>query len=155
MKLTLLAIGKHNKGWQFEGFCEYQKRFPKQLAFTLKEVPSANHKASNPETIKTLECEALLKHIKPTDHVIALDARGKAHSTEQLSQRLQQWQQGGKNCIFVIGGAEGLTKEILSRANETWSLSNLTLPHPLVRIIVAEQLYRAKSLLDGHPYHRA
>jgi len=88
-------------------------------------------------------------------HVVALDNRGASLSTAQLSQQLAKWQELGKNVELIIGGADGLHASVVSRADQMWSLSPLTFPHPLVRVILVEQLYRAQSLLDGHPYHRA
>ena len=101
------------------------------------------------------EADALLDAIPEKAHVIALDNLGVAWSTEQVSKQLESWQELGKSLVFLIGGADGLHPRARSRANQMWSLSNLTYPHPLVRVVLVEQLYRAQSLLDNHPYHRA
>jgi len=104
---------------------------------------------------KEAEAEKLLGRLGPHDHVVALDERGQQLSTSQLAQRVDHWRQQGNNVALLIGGADGLAQRCIARSNETWSLSRLTFPHAMVRVIVAEQLYRAHTLLSGHPYHRA
>ena len=101
------------------------------------------------------EAEALLAAIPEKAHVIALDNRGASWSTEQVAEQLERWQELGKSLVLLIGGADGLHPSVRQRADQMWSLSALTFPHPLVRVVLAEQLYRAQSLLDNHPYHRA
>lgn len=101
------------------------------------------------------EADKLLGAMTDKSHVVALDNLGKAWSTAQVSEQLSQWQGLGKDIVFVIGGADGLDQRVRNRANQQWCLSPLTFPHPLVRVILLEQLYRAQSMLDNHPYHRA
>ena len=96
----------------------------------------------------------LLKAIKPQEWVVALDVKGKPWSTEQLSDQLANWRMDGKDICLLIGGPDGMSDEVMARANQRWSLSNLTLPHPLVRIVMAEQVYRAWTILQNHPYHK-
>ena len=97
----------------------------------------------------------MLKHIGKTDWVVALEVNGHNWSSEQLAEKLSNWQMNGQDVVFLIGGPEGLAPDCKRRANQNWSLSNLTMPHPLVRIVFAEALYRAWTIGIGHPYHRA
>ncbi|MBP6798228.1 MAG: 23S rRNA (pseudouridine(1915)-N(3))-methyltransferase RlmH, partial [Luteimonas sp.] len=97
----------------------------------------------------------VLAAIPKNAHVVVLDGRGKAHSSEQLAQRLEHWRGQGRDLAFLVGGPEGHAPEVLARGEESWSLGPLTLPHMLVRLVLAEQLYRAAALLANHPYHRA
>ena len=155
MKITLLAIGTRMPDWVEEGFREYQRRFPNELALELKEIPlpKRNKNPDIPRLMKQ-EGEAMLSSIADGEFVIALDVKGKGWSTEELSQKMAGWQMDGRNVVLLVGGPDGLAPEALARAELKWSLSPLTLPHPLVRVVVAEQLYRAWSILANHPYHR-
>jgi 23S rRNA (pseudouridine1915-N3)-methyltransferase len=131
--------------WIEAGFAEYQKRFPPFCRLELVEI-SLNKQAK--------ESSKILSTIKPSHHVVALDIKGNAWSTEQLAQQIKNWQLNGRNMDMLIGGPDGLSKECLEKAETKWSLSPLTLPHPFVRVLVAEQLYRGLSILQNHPYHR-
>ncbi|MEJ1379214.1 MAG: 23S rRNA (pseudouridine(1915)-N(3))-methyltransferase RlmH, partial [Candidatus Sedimenticola sp. (ex Thyasira tokunagai)] len=115
------------------------------------------HRGKSADVARTVrdEGERMLKAIPRNCRVMALDVKGKAWSTEQLSSRLGGWMGEGQDLALLVGGPEGLAAECLQRADNRWSLSPLTMPHPLVRVVVAEQLYRAWSLLRNHPYHRA
>lgn len=141
--------------WVSEGFYEYAKRLPAECALQLQEIPMSK-RGRNQATERVLETEgkAILKTITPLETVVALDRTGKTWSTEQLAVRLKIWLASGKNLALLIGGPEGFAPECIARADESWSLSPLTLPHPLVRVVVAEALYRAWSFLNHHPYHR-
>lgn len=142
-------------GWVDTGSNEYLKRLPKAYKPELKELPIA--KRSSGKSVEQLiaeEGERMLRELRPDDHVVALDQGGRSWSTEQLSAQLSSWQQQGQDLVFLIGGPDGLAKPCLERANQSWALSALTLPHPLVRIVLFEQIYRAWSLLQGHPYHK-
>jgi len=141
--------------WVETGCDEYRKRL--QGAFTLKliEIPLA-HRSKSADSAKAIrdESTALLAAIPAQDTLIALDLRGKHWSTEDLSRKMAQWRMDGKNLSFLIGGPDGFDERCMQRAQECWALSALTLPHPLVRVVLYEQLYRAWSLLNNHPYHR-
>lgn len=153
--MKIIAISHKMPKWMSEGFAEYQKRLTKPWILELIEIPpKAYLNDSLPEKIKATEAEWLLARLKGTDYCIALDTQGKNLTTEQFSSHLQQWQEEGRPLIFLIGGREGLDGSVLKRADFIWSLSALTLPHQLVKVILAEQLYRAVSILEGHPYHR-
>ena len=142
-------------GWVSEGYLEYAKRLPRECELVLREIaPSKRSKNANLAQIRTEEGERLMAVISPEDWVVALEVKGKAWSTPDLSAQIEDWMREGKKPALVVGGPEGLSDQIRQRANLQWSLSPLTLPHPLVRVLVAEQIYRAWSLLKGHPYHR-
>jgi 23S rRNA (pseudouridine1915-N3)-methyltransferase len=155
MQIHLIAIGTRMPRWVVEGYQEYAKRLPHECALRLVEVtaaPRGKH-ADVPKILRD-ECLRMLSTIPHGSRAVALDVRGQAWSTEQLALQLSGWLRDGKDVALLIGGPEGLAPECLARAERRWSLSPLTLPHPLVRVVVAEQIYRAWSLLSGHPYHR-
>ncbi|MFA5548420.1 MAG: 23S rRNA (pseudouridine(1915)-N(3))-methyltransferase RlmH [Porticoccaceae bacterium] len=155
MRLRILAVGTRMPGWVTEGFNEYRKRLPPEIRVELVELPLGPRGKGQPlERAMEREGEAMLKAIQPGDGVIALDVPGKPWSTGQLAHQLRAWQESGKNHSLLIGGPDGLAPACLARADQSWSLSPLTLPHPLVRILLIEQLYRAWSLNAGHPYHK-
>ncbi|MBB71912.1 MAG: 23S rRNA (pseudouridine(1915)-N(3))-methyltransferase RlmH [Legionellales bacterium] len=155
MNLQLIAVGKSMPSWVMAGFEEYAKRLPHPFTLQLIELPAGKRgKGANIEQLTAKEGELALSHIPPHHHVIALTVDGKPWSTEQLAEQLADWRDNSIDVSLLIGGPEGLAPACLARANQRWSLSALTLPHPLVRIVVAEQLYRAWSILAGHPYHR-
>lgn len=156
MKLRLLAVGQKMPAWVEAGFAEYANRMPPETRLELVEIPLAKRGKSRPvERAIQEEGERLLAACRAGDHVIALDVRGKPWSTEQLAEQLGGWQQDGCDIALLVGGPDGLSADCIARADRRWSLSALTLPHPLVRIVLAEQLYRAVSILKNHPYHRA
>lgn len=155
MKLRLLAIGTRMPGWVQEGFTDYAKRLSGDISLDLVEITAGKRlKATDLSRVKEEEGEALLAALRPQERVIVLDVPGKALSTEDMAARLKDWQVDGRPAAILVGGPEGLSRAVRERADETWSLSRLTLPHPLVRVVIAEQLYRSWSLLKGHPYHR-
>ena len=142
-------------GWVQSGYTEYAKRLPNELHLELIEIPlAARRKNEAPDRAIVSEGEAMLKAIGQGDRVIALEVKGKPWGTDQLARNLFDWQGSGDNFSLLIGGPDGLSQSCIARANISWSLSALTLPHPLVRIILIEQLYRAWSINAGHPYHR-
>jgi 23S rRNA (pseudouridine1915-N3)-methyltransferase len=156
MKARLIAVGERAPSWVAEGFAEYQKRLSHWLPLELIEVmPGLRGKGRDPVRATADEGARVLQALPKHAHVVALDGRGKPYSSEQLAQRLEHWRQQGQDLAFLIGGPEGHAPEALAAAGESWSLGPLTLPHMLVRLVVAEQLYRAASLLANHPYHRA
>jgi|TARA_B110000196_G_scaffold304229_1_gene300762 23S rRNA (pseudouridine1915-N3)-methyltransferase len=142
--------------WVQEGIAEYQKRLVADLDFSLIEIPMAKRtKNSNSDQCRKKESDALLASIRSGDYVIALDVSGKSFSTEDLVGKIVDFRQRGENLSLLIGGPDGLGAECLTRASERWSLSALTFPHPLVRVVIIEQFYRAISIIKGHPYHRS
>ena len=155
MRIRLIAVGTKMPTWVNQGFEEYQKRLNQDITLELVEI-AAGKRGKNADVVRITEKEGehMLAAIAPQDHVISLDIPGKKLSTEKLATRLEQLLLEGRNIALLIGGPEGLAPSCKQKAQESWSLSELTLPHPLVRVIIAEQLYRAWSILKGHPYHR-
>lgn len=157
MHLQIIAVGHKMPSWVNVGFEEYAKRFIRPYDLTLKEIAAAkrnNNALSEIQKYQLDEARSIEKNLNPQKPWIALEVTGKMLSTEMLAQKLSDYTQNTSELSFVIGGPDGFDKNFLSKATEHWSLSALTLPHPLVRIIVAEQLYRAVSILKNHPYHR-
>ena len=156
MKALLIAVGERAPGWVAQGFSEYQKRLSHWLPLALMEVePGMRGKGRDTARAMADEGARVLAALPKGAHVVVLDGRGKMHSSEQLAQRLEHWRGQGRDLAFLIGGPEGHAPEVIARADEHWSLGPLTLPHMLVRLVLAEQLYRAVSMLSNHPYHRA
>jgi 23S rRNA (pseudouridine1915-N3)-methyltransferase len=155
MRMTVIAVGTKMPAWVVEGVREYDKRMPRELKVEWREIPLARRgKDNNADRLREQEGEQMLKAVPAGDRVIALDVLGKRLSTEQLARTLGDWQMSGDNYSVLIGGPDGLSREVLGQAQQRWSLSDLTLPHPLVRILLAEQLYRAWTITVNHPYHR-
>lgn len=155
MRIRLLAVGTRQPRWVDEGFESYAKRLPHACRLDLTELRTVRRDRGLPaERAVAREGERLLAAIPSGSLVVALDERGKTFDTRALAARLADWLGGGRDATLMIGGPDGLAAECLARAELRWSLSPLTLPHGLVRVLVAEQLYRAWSLLHGHPYHR-
>ncbi len=155
MKIRLMSVGTRMPAWVEQGTAEYAKRIQNELGFSLLEVPLAKRsKTSTVAKAMAREGDAMLAKIERDEYVIALDVQGKTLDTPKLADRLQYLRDEGRNLCLLIGGPDGLDPRCLQRADEKWSLSALTLPHPLVRVLITEQLYRAHSLSQGHPYHR-
>jgi len=155
MKARLIAVGERAPGWVAEGFAEYRKRLSHWLPLELIEVePGLRGKGRDPARAIADEGARVLDAVPKTAHVVALDIPGRQWSSGQLAQRLQHWRTQGRDIAFLVGGPEGHAGEVSARADEAWSLGPLTLPHMLVRLLVAEQLYRAAAMLANHPYHR-
>jgi 23S rRNA (pseudouridine1915-N3)-methyltransferase len=155
VRLRVIAVGGKMPGWVSDGVAEFSRRLPRELRLDWRDIPLAHRgKGSNAEQLRVKEGEKILEAIAPADRVIALDVRGRSWSTAQLAQQMQKWLMSGDNYSLLIGGPDGLSEDCLARADQRWSLSDLTLPHPLVRIILAEQLYRAWTINTNHPYHR-
>lgn len=156
MLITLLAVGTKMPTWVQAGYQEYAKRMSGDCRLALVEIPAVlRSKTTDPVRAKREEGERMLKALPKNAIVMALDLSGRMHSTESLAEFLGEQMTSGRDLALLVGGADGLAPEVLSRADARWSLSPLTFPHPLVRVILAEQLYRAHSLLRNHPYHRA
>lgn len=142
-------------GWVQQGYKEYTKRIGAGLDIQLLEIsPEKRGKSSDVKRIMQKEAERMRQSISPGNYVIALDKEGTSWSTETLANKISSWQQEGTNISFLIGGPEGMTAELLEQADTRISFSAMTFPHPVVRIILAEQLYRAYSILNHHPYHK-
>lgn len=141
--------------WVEVGYADYAKRLPRDLTVEMVELPLAQ-RGKNTDIAKAMEKEgeAMLATIGKGEVVIALEVKGKPWSTEQLAENLASWKMSGSNYCLLIGGPDGLSPACSSLASIKWSLSPLTLPHPLVRILVIEQLYRACTILQNHPYHK-
>lgn len=158
MRIRIIAVGTKMPDWVEQGYAEYAKRMPRDVSVEMLELPLAQRgKNTDIATAMAKEGELMLAAIEKggkTEQVIALDVKGKAWSTEQLADSLAGWKMSGFNYCLLIGGPDGLAPECLALASVKWSLSPLTLPHPLVRILVIEQLYRACSILQNHPYHK-
>jgi len=156
MRLHLLAIGQRMPDWVAAGFAEYAARMPRELSLVLRALPNpARSRAMDTATLRRVEGQALLAAVPAQALVVALDERGRVVDTRAVAERLAGWQQSGRDVALIIGGAAGLDDAVRERADWVWSLSPLTFPHMLVRVLVAEQIYRAWSLLNNHPYHRA
>jgi len=156
MKARLIAVGERAPDWVASGFAEYRKRLSHWLPLELVEVePGLRGKGRDPLRAMQDEGQRVLAALPKSPLVVALDGRGRAWTSEQLAQRLEHWRGQGRDLALLVGGPEGHAPEVLARADESWSLGPLTLPHMLVRLLVAEQLYRAASMLANHPYHRA
>lgn len=156
LRLSLLAASNRQPEWVDAGTAEYAKRLRGRCTLEVKSVPLARRTASTPaERAVAEEGERLLAAVPVGAHVVALIENGKPWSTRELAAKLEGWIERGAPVALLVGGPDGLAPACVARANERWSLSNLTLPHGLVRILVAEALYRAWSVLEGHPYHRA
>lgn len=155
MRIHLLAVGRRMPDWVNTAFQDFSRRLPPECSLQLTEIePGRRGKSQNPERAMGEEGERLLKALPRDAWVIALDERGKSLTSVALSSHLNDWLASGRDVALLVGGADGLTGECRQRADWIWSLSALTLPHAMVRVLVAEQLYRAWSISKGHPYHR-
>ena len=136
------------------GFNQYVRRLPKHCSLELIEIQTASRKQGEIGRVRYEEAQRILERIPQRSHVIALAENGATFDTKGLANKMEHWMQFGINVAVLVGGADGLDPICFERANESWSLSALTLPHALVRVIVAEQIYRAWTILSNHPYHR-
>lgn len=156
MKLRLVAVGTRMPNWVELAFADYTRRLPPEYGFSLHEIAvTPRGKNADIARLKRDEGEKLLKALPRDARLVTLDERGSQWSTEQLAARLAAWQQDSRDVTLAIGGPDGHAPEVLARADESWGLSKLVLPHALVRVVVAEALYRAWSVNANHPYHRA
>ena len=160
MRIHLIAIGEKMPAWVSAGFDEYARRLPRECSLVLRDLPLATRGKSggNPGDAarwRREEADMIRAAIPRGAHIVALDVLGKPWDTPELSRRLGVWMQEFGDVALLVGGPDGLDDMLLREAHARWSLSMLTFPHPLVRIVLAEQVYRAWSLLNNHPYHRA
>ena len=156
LRLSLITASNRQPEWVDDGADDYAKRLRGRCTLEIKTIPLARRTASTPtERAIDDEGERMLAVLPTGAHVVALLETGKPWSTNELAAKLEGWMQRGAPVAFLVGGPDGLSAACVARANERWSLSSLTLPHGLVRVVVAEALYRAWSVLENHPYHRA
>ncbi len=156
MRIHLIAVGTRMEAWVTSAYEEYARRLPPSCALRLVEIPAEKAtKGSCVERRIAAEGERQLAALPAGVRVVTLDERGREWDTRQFADHLAQWQADGRDVALLVGGADGLAPACRERAEESWALSRLTLPHPLVRVVVAEQIYRAWSVLNNHPYHRA
>jgi 23S rRNA (pseudouridine1915-N3)-methyltransferase len=155
VKLIVAAVGTRLPDWMNAGFAEYAKRMPRELPLELVEIkPEPRTTGKTVDAMMAAEAKRIEAALPPRCRRIALDERGEALDTQALAQRLGQWQEGGDDIAFMIGGPDGLAPALKQGAHEKLRLSALTLPHGLARVVLAEAIYRAHSLRCGHPYHR-
>lgn len=156
MRARLIAVGERMPAWVADGFAEYRKRLSHNLPLDLLEL-KPGHRGKGADDARAMHDEgaAILAALDRDEHVVALDGGGKCWSSEELAAQLNAWRMAGRDLAFLIGGPDGHAPEVLARAQQRWSLGPLTLPHMLVRLVLAEQLYRATTIIAGHPYHRA
>ena len=155
MYCRILTVTQKLPAWLETGFSEYLKRFSQGFQLQLIEIPLEKRTAKiNTQLAVEKEGERILSLIKSNHHVVALHVLGESWSTETLAKHMAEWQQHGPHIDFLIGGPDGLSASCLQRANQKWSLSKLTFPHHLVRLLLVEQLYRVRTILIDHPYHR-
>ncbi|AJY50394.1 23S rRNA (pseudouridine(1915)-N(3))-methyltransferase RlmH [Halomonas sp. KO116] len=155
MKIRLLAVGSKMPGWVEEGVETYRKRLPRDFNLEIEEI-TLGQRGKNADIAKARaqEAQRIRDKLRGDEYVVALEVKGKPWTTEQLAQEADAWRMGRRDIALLVGGPDGLEPSLSAAADKTWSISPLTLPHPLVRIMLAEQLYRAWTLLVGHPYHR-
>ena len=155
MHIRLLAVGDRQPPWVDEAFGLYAGRFPRDWKFRLDVIPTVRRqKNDKSQKAKQAEGELILGKLSAGEQVVLLDERGRQLDSKSLAKKVVDWQSDGRDLCFVIGGPDGVSESCRARADFTWSLSSLTLPHGLARVLLAEQLYRAHSLQTGHPYHR-
>ena len=155
MNITVLAVGNKMPRWVDEAVQEYAKRFGRDVQYTLKEIkPEKRGAGVNAAQGMAAEEKRIVEALPDNAFLVVLDERGKAPTSVELAQYMQRWQQDGEHVCFVIGGPDGMTDALKQKARLMLRLSNLTLPHGMVRVLLTEQLYRAVSILQNHPYHR-
>lgn len=153
MKLRIVTVGHKMPGWVTEACAEYTKRMPRELNVEIIEIKPDKRSDAKSEAVQEAEAKRILE-AAGKDFLVACDERGQEISTLVLAEKLKTWQQLGRDVSIVIGGADGLAPSLKTRADWLWSLSKLTLPHAFVRVLLCEQLYRAHTVNQGHPYHK-
>ncbi len=155
LRIELLTVGTRAPGWVTDGFNEYQKRLPRDWQLGLTEIQVAKRrKGESLEKLRNMEGDKILASVKNNSRLVSLDRSGSKWNTEMLARKLDDWQLDYGQIQLMVGGPDGLSDTCLARADESWSLSELTFPHFIVRILIAEQIYRAWSILNSHPYHK-
>ncbi|QIV96558.1 23S rRNA (pseudouridine1915-N3)-methyltransferase [Allofrancisella inopinata] len=155
MKIKILSLGEKPSKWVTDGFEEYKKRLSKAIPLELIELPIAKRtKTGNPTLWLEQEAKTILNRLNENDYLVILDVQSKIISTEELANKMQIWKLNNPNIVILIGGPDGIDQSIKNLAKDKISISKMTFPHPIVRIIIAEQIYRAHTILEGHPYHK-
>lgn len=155
MRIRLVSVASRMPRWVEEGYQEYAKRLPADLSLDLVEIPLATRgKNADIARLMRREGEQMLAAVQPGDRIVTLEVTGRPWSTEQVAEELERWRLEARNVNLMVGGPEGLAEQVAAKSDQRWSLSPLTLPHPLVRILLAEQIYRAWTILNRHPYHK-
>lgn len=154
MKLLLVAVGQRQPAWADAAYAEFAKRFPPELRLELKAVKAEARGSKTPEQLMAAEAARLEAALPKGVRRVVLDERGERLTTRQLAARLKAWMGDGRDVALLVGGPDGLDATLKSSADETWRLSDLTLPHAFVRVLLAEALYRAWTVMVNHPYHR-
>lgn len=155
MKLLIVTVGHKMPDWITTGYNEYAKRMPREAKIELLEIrPEPRTTGKNTQQIMEAEAQRILAALPPDCRRIALDERGAQPTTKQLAAQMQDWMSEGRDVAFIVGGADGLHESVKHNARQLMALSAFTLPHAFVRVLLAEQLYRAYSLMHNHPYHR-
>ncbi|QKI88562.1 23S rRNA (pseudouridine(1915)-N(3))-methyltransferase RlmH [Thiomicrorhabdus xiamenensis] len=155
MVIHFITVGQKMPKWVQDGYQEYAKRLPKACALKLIELPMANRGKSNSvDKMKAEEAKRILEAVPKGARLIVLDEHGQQVTTKGLADKMEDWLGSGQDIALIVGGPDGLEKSLIDQAQWKWGLSKLTMPHPMVRILVAEQIYRAWSVIQNHPYHR-
>lgn len=154
MRINLITIGKKMPNWITIGIEHYQKQLPSHFNFKITTLDSQSRKSHDVEKTKEQESKLLLEAAKDSTILIAFDELGKQQSSKEISQSIENWQLQGESVSLIIGGADGLSKELKKKSHQLWGLSNLTMTHAMARLLVVEQIYRGYSLMSNHPYHR-
>jgi len=155
LRIRLISVASRMPQWVEQGYSEYAKRMPPDLPVELVEIPlTTRGKNADIARLMRREGEQMLAATQPGERIVTLEVNGRNWSTEVLAEQLENWRLDARTVNLMVGGPEGLASEVLARSDQRWSLSALTLPHPLVRILLAEQLYRAWTILNRHPYHK-
>ena len=154
MKLLLIAVGNRPPSWVSEAFDEYARRLPREHPLEVVELAPARDRQQSVAVQRRDEAQRLLARVPGSAWVVALDEKGRRYDSPALAKRFEQWRELGRDLVLIIGGATGLDESVRERADEVLSLSDLTLPHTLARVVLVEQIYRAWTLMTGHPYHR-
>ena len=155
MKIKILSLGEKPPKWVADGYDEYKKRLSKVIPLEMLELPIAKRtKTGNPKIWMEQEAKTILSKLNDSDHLVILDVASKIISTEELAMKMENWKFNSPNVAILIGGPDGIDDSIKKIAKEKISISKMTFPHPIVRVIIAEQLYRAHTILEGHPYHK-
>lgn len=154
MKLRIISVGHKMPGWVEAGVTEYTKRMPRDATIEMIDIkPEKRAAGNNTENIQLIEAKRIVEALGK-DYCIALDERGQQFTTLEITEQFKTWQTAGRDIAFIIGGADGLHASIKQKADKIWALSKLTMPHGMVRVMLAEQLYRAYTVVTHHPYHR-
>lgn len=155
MRMRLISVASRMPRWVEQGYQEYAKRLPPELPLELVEIPLGSRgKNADIARLMKREGEQMLAAVQPGERIVTLEVNGREWSTEQLAEQLELWRLDARTVNLMVGGPEGLAGAVCQASEQRWSLSPLTLPHPLVRILLAEQLYRAWTILNRHPYHK-